>query len=123
MRLVEDAALRVAEASEQQSEADRPVRDVRRRQREPPAGARPRPYPSEEATGVAKMLDQVAAHDRVERAGLERQLDRLDVADHALLVEAARPFGRLGVELDPDHRAAALDEALGKVAGREIGRA
>ena len=118
MRAVEDAALGVAPATGQEPEAHRPVRDVRRRQHEPAVVAEQRTDASQEPLGRAQVLDQVAAQDDVERAFGKGELHRLHVADQHLGADLSRGLGRLLVQLDPHHRAAALDQGPRQIPAR-----
>jgi hypothetical protein len=104
MRPVEEAPLGVAEASEQQADAHRPVRDVRRAEDQPATGAKQGADSLQERPGVAQVLDEVTGHDRVEALGLEGQLHRLDVADVNGLAEPTRLLRRALVELQAHDR-------------------
>src|SRR6266576_1817454 len=64
------------------------------------------------------MLDHVAAEHDVERAGLERQVHRLDVADEHELAELLGHARRLRIELEADDRVPALRERPCEVAAR-----
>src|SRR5207249_11493908 len=108
VRAVEEATVGVAPPAGEEREADRPVGDVRRREDETAALLQQRTQPRERGHRVAEVLDDVPAEHDVERAWLERQLHRLDVADeHALAVRLGADRGG-GIELDADDRVAPL---------------
>ena len=115
---VEDAAVGVAKAPEQKLQADRPVGDVGGGEHEPPPGFEQGPHARQQRPRVAQVLDQVAADDRVEARRLERQLDRLGVADENLVAELAGALGGQRVELDPGDGGACAGQALGQVSAR-----
>jgi hypothetical protein len=65
------------------------------------------------------VLEDVAEDDHVEAVLAEGvdQVDRLDVADDQPLQVGAGLLGRFLVELEPRHRAAALNQGAGQIAG------
>ena len=74
-------------------------------------GRQPRPGLAEQAIGLAKVFENISADDRIEPAGRQRQVQRLDIAnEHLVEPRACRRSGRL-VELDADD--------LGPLAGLE----
>ena len=52
---------------------------------QPTVGGKPRPRPCEQPLGIAEMLQDVAANDRVKRAGREVQVEPLNIADDHLI--------------------------------------
>src|SRR5262245_36727921 len=71
VRAVEQATIRVAPTSAEQTQPERPVRHVRCRENEPPVSREQRLDAREEALRIAKVLDEVAAENDVEGAALE----------------------------------------------------
>ena len=118
MRAVEDPPLRVAPAPGEEPEAHRPVRDVRRREHEPAVGLEERPHAGEEPLGrrADARSDRRTGRRRTSRSRTE--LHRLDVADQHLRADVSGRFRRALVLLDPDDRAAALDERSREIPAR-----
>ena len=101
--------LLVGELALQQCEANAAVGDIgQRHDEEPYVGCRKRREPQERRERVLEVLEDVGGDDHVEsiRAELCVEIERLQVSDDHPLAVLSGLSGHLGVDLDPDHRAA-----------------